>query len=144
MHLLSGIDFLLYSQFLLLGAAAVPRDLPWLEQHGRAVLGMVAADGMEVHVAGYLRSVARDLGLESGQPPSTRVVAIALWHVAKAALVRDFAARGLRGEVPVNAPTEERLSRWLVERLLTPSELALYEQEARAVPDSAEPDSLLQ
>ncbi len=114
-------------------------DLPWLEDLTRDVFGMVAADATEINVAGYLRSVARGLGLERGQPPATRMVAVALWHTAKAGLVRDFAERVLRGDIPVNAPTEQRLSDWLAERLLTPSELEALERETD---ENAEPPSV--
>ena len=101
-------------------------DAPWLLQHARTVLGMVEADAPEAQVAGYLRSVARELGLEPGQPVGTRLVAVALWHAAKAAQVRDFAERVLRGEVPVNTPTPEPLGEWLAARLLNEDELAMY------------------
>jgi len=53
-----------------------------------------------------------------------------LWHIAKAALVRDFAERVLQGEVPVNTPTRDSLSHWLAGRLLTAEELARFEAEA--------------
>jgi len=114
-------------------------DGPWLDEHARAVLGMVAADASEVQLTGYLRSVARELGLAPGEPQGTRMVAVALWHAAKAALVRDFAERVLRGEVPVNAPTPERLSDWLAARLLSEDELSAYAADDRpATPDPAD------
>lgn len=92
---------------------------------------MVAADATEIHVAGYLRSVARQLGYPEGEPAGVRMTANALWHAAKAALVRDFAERVIRGEVPPNEPPDQPLSRWLATKLLSPSELAAYEAEAR-------------
>jgi hypothetical protein len=49
---------------------------------------------------------------------------IAIWHIAKAALVRDFAERVLGGDVPPNVPAPEPLSEWLAARLLTPEEIA--------------------
>ena len=58
-----------------------------------------------------------------------RIRAIALWHVAKAALVRDFAERVLRGDVPANEPTSDGLGHWLATRLLSPDELARFERE---------------
>lgn len=81
-------------------------------------------------VTGYLHSVARQLGSERGQRPATRMVAAALWHAAKVALVRDFAERVLAGDFPPNLPTGSRLSEWLAARLLTPSELEIYAHEA--------------
>jgi hypothetical protein len=116
----------------LFGRPAVSHG-PWLREHATAVFGMVAADATEVHVAGYLRSIARDLGYAApaGVPADIRTTAIALWHAAKAALVRDFAERVLRGDIPPNEPTPESLAPWLAARLLTPEELAAHEAESR-------------
>jgi hypothetical protein len=113
-----------------------PADQPWLEEHVLIVLGMVAADATEVHIAGYLRSVVRQVGFPTREPLGARPEAVALWHIAKAALVRDFAERVLRGEVPANEPTPDSFSHWVASRLLTPSELERFEREAQ--PD--EPD----
>ena len=111
-------------------------NVQWLDHHAQTVLGMVAADATEIHVAGYLRTVARELGYPERQPPGVRMTANALWHAAKAALVRDFAERVLSGEVPANEPTGEPLSKWLAGRLLSAKELAAFEAEARANKDS--------
>ena len=112
-----------------------PADEPWLEEHAQIVVGMVAADATEIHIAGYLRSVVRQTGGPNREPLGARAVAISLWHIAKAALVRDFAERVLRGEVPANQATPDSLSHWLASRLLTPGELAQFEQEGHP-PDS--------
>lgn len=101
-------------------------DEPWLAEHATAIRGLVEAHGTEIHVATYLYRVLRDLDLPA--PPRGRVTAIALWHAAKAALVRDFAERVLRGEVPRPVPTGEPLSQWLTARLLTPAELEAFER----------------
>ncbi|MEO7455668.1 MAG: hypothetical protein ABIY52_05355, partial [Gemmatimonadaceae bacterium] len=77
----------------------------WLEEQSATIIAMVAADSTEVHVAAYLRFLAEDQQLDTGDPREYRRTAIAVWHIAKAALVRDFAERVLRGEIPVNAPT---------------------------------------
>jgi hypothetical protein len=106
-------------------------DAQWLGRHAEAVLAMVAADATEVHVAGYLRSIARELDLPHDEPAGIRAAAIGLWHAAKASLVRDLAERVLSGEVPPNSPTEEPLSNWLASKLLSPQELARFEAEAR-------------
>ena len=103
-----------------------PADDPWLDEHARAIRGLVEADLTETHVAGYLYRVLRDEDLPA--PPRGRVTAIALWHAAKAALVRDFAERVLAGEVPRPVATPEPLSQWLAARLLTPEELASFER----------------
>lgn len=102
-------------------------DVPWLEEHAQIILGMVAADATDVHIRGYLRSLEREGESLSGD---ARVYAIALWHVGKAALVRDFAERVLSGEIPVNAPTADRFSQWVASRLLSPEELAAFEAQA--------------
>ena len=106
-----------------------PSDEPWLEEHVQIVVGMVAADATEVHIAGYLRSVVRQTGAPDRNPLGARPVAISLWHIAKAALVRDFAERVLRGEVPVNEPTPDSFSHWIASRLLSADELARFEAE---------------
>jgi hypothetical protein len=103
-------------------------SLAWLRDHANTVLGMVAADASEIHIAGYLRSIALDERLDWMGLPPVRPVSIALWHVAKAALVRDFAERVLRGEIPANVPTDGPLGAWLVERILSPDELAAFEE----------------
>ncbi len=110
-----------------------PSDAPWLEAHANTIIGMVAADATEVHLAGYLRSVIRDDQIPMPEPSGARPAAIALWHIAKAALVRDFAERVLRGEIPVNTPTADRFSHWVAERLLSPEELSEFEAEAAAM-----------
>jgi hypothetical protein len=106
-------------------------DVSWLREQATTILGMVEAGATEVHVAGYLRSVARDLGYAAGSPAGLRLVAVALWHAAKAALVRDFAERVLKGDVPPNAPSKERFSQWLAARLLSPEELQAFERDGR-------------
>lgn len=109
-----------------------PAKEEWLEEHALIVLGMVAADATEVHIAGYLRSVVPEVGFPTREPLGARTAGLSLWHVAKAALVRDFAERVLRGEVPVNEPTPDSLSHWVAGRLLTPAELARFEREAQS------------
>jgi hypothetical protein len=52
-------------------------------------------------------------------PLNPRPTAIALWHIAKAALVRDVSERVLRGEIPVNQPTPDSFSHWVASRLLS-------------------------
>lgn len=106
-----------------------PAHEPWLDEHANIIVGMVAAGCTEIHVAGYLRSLVRDIGSPTREPLGARPAAIALWHIAKAALVRDFAERVLQGEVPVNAATPDTLSHWVASRLLTSDELARYEAE---------------
>ena len=111
-----------------------PADRPWLDEHAATIVGMVAADATEIHVAAYLKAVVDETDLANGteRPTRTRGVAISLWHIAKAALVRDFAERVLRGEVPPNKPTPDTFSHWVASKLLTPEELARFEQHLDA------------
>jgi hypothetical protein len=110
----------------------------WLDEQANIIIGMVAADATEIHVASFLRSVVREIGSPEREPLGSRSVAISLWHIAKAALVRDFAERVLNGEVPVNAPTPDSFSHWIASRLLTPAELARFEADV----DRANDDEL--
>jgi hypothetical protein len=105
-------------------------DFRWLADHANAILGMVAGDATEVHVVGYLRSMEQELGEPRRPAGPMRILAVSLWHIAKAALVRDLAERVLRGDIPPNDPTPGRLSYWLAARLLSPKELARFEKEA--------------
>ena len=110
-------------------------DEAWLDEHAATTVGMVAADATEVHIAAYLRSVERMPEHPTREPPSARGAAVALWHIAKAALVRDFAERVLQGEVPVNQPTPDTFSHWVASKLLSPEELTRFEEQLDAHPD---------
>ena len=109
-----------------------PQFVDWLDEQALIIAGMVAADATEIHIAGYLKSVVRDIGGPAREPLGARSAAITLWHVAKVALVRDFAERVLRGEIPVNQPTDDSFSHWVASRLLSAEELATYEAEGRS------------
>jgi hypothetical protein len=98
-------------------------DAEWLNEAAQTLIGMVDADASEVLVAGYLKHVARTQGIEF--PAHARMASAAVWHIAKAALVRDAAARLLkRAAVAPRETVTPPLSVWLAERLLTPEELA--------------------
>jgi hypothetical protein len=101
-------------------------DAPWLAEHALAVLGMVDADAPEVDVAAYIRQVARGLGRAPTEVAGARLVAVALWHVVKAARMRDLAERAVRGEIGPPQPTGTVLGERLAARLLTPEELAAH------------------
>ena len=113
----------------------IDSDREWLDEIANTIVGMVAADATEIHIAAYLRDIVRQEGSPTREPLGARSTAIALWHIAKAALVRDFAERVLCGEVPVNEPDRDSFSHWVASRLLSPEELAQFEKEMR----SAEP-----
>lgn len=103
----------------------------WFREQANIITAMVDADATEVHLAGFLQSLLEESGRPAAEYGLCRLTAIALWHIAKAALVRDFAERVLRGDVPVNEPTPDTLGHWIAERLLTADELARFEDEAR-------------
>ena len=110
----------------------IDSDQAWLDEIANTIVGMVAADATEIHIAAYLRDIVRQEGSPTREPLGARPAAIALWHIAKAALVRDFAERVLCGEVPVNEPDSDTFSHWVASRLLTPEELAQFEMEMRS------------
>jgi hypothetical protein len=89
-----------------------------LREYAGTVVGMVAADASEVQVAAYLGHLEDGLGLERSTARHRRLEAVAVWHVAKAALTRDRALRLLAGEAPDATAEHERLSDWLAERIL--------------------------
>ena len=105
----------------------------WLAEHALAVLGMVDADASEVDVAAYIRQVARALGRAPAEVAGARMVAVALWHVVKAARMRDLAERAVRGELRQPPPTGTVLGERLAARLLTPEEWAAH-RAARGQP----------
>lgn len=88
-----------------------------LDEHATAIYGMVIADANELQVVSYLKRVEAASPLP---PPERgrRAAAVSLWHIAKAASLRDelhqLKARW-RAEHP--GPTEP-LSDWLAERIL--------------------------
>jgi hypothetical protein len=103
----------------------------WFRQQSEALVGMVAADATEVHLTGFLRTLLPNAGA-AYDSATIRAAAISIWHIAKAALVRDFAERVVSGEVPANTPTQDSLSHWLASRLLTPEQLDEFERKADA------------
>lgn len=96
------------------------------------ILGMVAADATEIHIAGYLRSVVRETGHPKREPLDARSAAISLWHTAKVALVRDAAERVLNETPSATRSDEDSLSHWVASRLLSADELEKFERDAEA------------
>ena len=111
---------------------AIMAEAPWLADAVRDVIGMAIADASEVQLAGYLRAVAtsRSRGVTDTAPP--RIVAIAIWHVVKAAAVRDRAERAMRGLARDHTPESQPLAEWLAERLLSPEELRRHRSQRDA------------
>jgi hypothetical protein len=64
-----------------------------LRGHVTAIRGMVEASASEFDLMGYLRSIEEQEGLDPGPVPPRRSIAVALWHIAKCAEVRDRAQR---------------------------------------------------
>jgi len=87
--------------------------------YATTVRGMAEADATEVQVAGYLRTLERQHLAAEHPARHRRAVAIALWHVTKAAEVRSRAIRLLEELAePRRDPARVPLSEWLAERLL--------------------------
>jgi hypothetical protein len=105
-----------------------PADAQRLEDAAQMLVGMVAADASEVQIAGYLKHIAREFAIPV--PPHARLASVAVWHTAKAALIRDAAARRMASEATRPSPAAlPPLSVWLAERLLSPDELAQLQTE---------------
>jgi hypothetical protein len=64
-----------------------------LHEWATELLGMVAADATEVNLGGYLVALEDKLKIEGQTKRHRRAVCIALWHVAKCALVREEKGR---------------------------------------------------
>ena len=105
-------------------------DGEWLDQQATIVFGMVDAHASEVQLSSYLRSVVHEVGVPTREPLGSRTAAVALWHIAKAAIVRDFAERVLRDDTPARARSSERLSDWMAQRILSPEELTQHERNS--------------
>lgn len=95
-----------------------PVDDDQLAEYAKVVMSMAAADASEVQVAAYLGHLEEEVGLARSSGRHRRLVAIPVWHMAKAALTRDRAVRLLGGEVPDVTAEQERLSDWLAERIM--------------------------
>lgn len=78
-----------------------PTSDPRLMEWASVLRGMVEADASEVQVAAWLGTLPAP---EGEAPARTRLLAIALWHIAKCGLVRDSADRRIaelmRGQAP--------------------------------------------
>ena len=103
-------------------------DEGWLRDAAQTIVGMVEADASDILIAGYLKHVAREQGIEF--PPRARMASVAVWHIAKAAIVRDAAVRLLNSDLmEQRAVVPPPLATWLAERLLTPDELTQLADE---------------
>jgi len=89
-----------------------------LRGYAEAVRGMAEADATEVNIAGYLRTLEAAHLTSEHLARQRRATAIALWHIAKAAEVRERALRLLAEQAALPDSPEVPLSTWLAERLL--------------------------
>jgi hypothetical protein len=102
---------------------------PWLDDVARDIIGMASADAGEVQIAGYLRQLETTRGRDGTGVAPARIVAIAIWHVVKAAEVRDRAERTARARAHMRPTESQPLGDWLAERLLSPDELLQHRQQ---------------
>lgn len=88
-----------------------------LDDHARAIRGLVDAGATEVQLAGYLKCVETDSTL----PPPThgrRAAAVSLWHIVRAAWFRDQ-FNALRERWRIEHPeAQPPLAEWLAARIL--------------------------
>ena len=89
-----------------------------LREYAAAVRGMAEADATEVNIAGYLRPLESTHLAAEHPARHRRAAAIALWHIAKAAEVRDRAVRLVAEHAALPGAAQVPLSTWLAERLL--------------------------
>jgi hypothetical protein len=89
-----------------------------LQEYAAALVAMVAADASEVQMASYLGYLEDQHGRPRSPARHRRLEAIAIWHIAKAALTRDRALRLLRGEALDIDVEHQRLSDWLAEQIM--------------------------
>jgi len=71
-----------------------------LRGHVDAIRGMVEADSTEVHVAGYLKGIEQAYGVNEEHGRRRRAAAIAMWHIAKCAEIRERARRLIEFGIP--------------------------------------------
>lgn len=89
-----------------------------LREYAAAVRGMAEADATEDNIAGYLRTLESTHLAAEHPARHRRAAAIALWHIAKAAEVRDRALRLMAEHAATPSAAQVPLSTWLAERLL--------------------------
>ena len=90
---------------------------PRLVEHALTIRGLVESDATEVHVASYVRGLFASFELPAPDGSTSRTLGIALWHVAKAGLVRDRAERRA-AELMDQLPPEPRLAESLKAAIL--------------------------
>ncbi len=99
----------------------VPADDPRLTTHALTIRGLVEAYGSEVHVARLLRGIFAEFGQGEPTREAAYTLGIALWHIAKAGLVRDAGLRHAR-ELAKQLPPEPKLAAKLERAILNAPE----------------------
>ena len=89
-----------------------------LRNYASAIRGMAEADATEVNIAGYLRTLEATHLTAGHAARHRRAAAIALWHIVKAAEVRDRALRLISEHAAGPKAAQVPLATWLAERLL--------------------------
>jgi hypothetical protein len=84
-----------------------------LGEYAGAVRGMAEADATEVNIAGYLRTLESTHLVAEHPARHRRATAIALWHIVKAAEVRDRALRLIAEHATSPSTAPVPLSTWL-------------------------------
>ena len=107
-----------------LGFASAPGDAE-LDAQARVLVGMVEADASEVQIAAYLGHLEDQIERPRVDGAHRRLVAIAIWHIAKAALTRDEAMRMRESQADIDRVERQPLSTWLHDRILRPDADAL-------------------
>ncbi|MFN8654656.1 MAG: hypothetical protein U0133_22335 [Gemmatimonadales bacterium] len=82
---------------------------PVLMEWASVIRGMVEADASEVQVAAWVAKLTTPDGMRSAEP---RLLAVALWHIAKCGLVRDAADRRVT-ELMRDKPPRESMGEFL-------------------------------
>lgn len=98
-------------------ALNVEADDTRLEEHLLNIRGLVEADATEVHVTRYVRPLFPLFLQRDADATLSRTLGIALWHIAKAGLVRDNAARRA-DQLVRQLPPEPRLAEQLTNAIL--------------------------
>lgn len=88
-----------------------------LAPHVLTVRGLVEADATEVHVTRFIRTLFPLFDQPEPDPKLTRTLGIALWHIAKAGLVRDRARRRAE-ELVRQLPPPPSLAKQLTDAIL--------------------------
>lgn len=100
-----------------------PANDPVLIEWASVIRGMVEADASEVQVAAWLATLATPRG---DRAPEVRLLAVALWHIAKCGLVRDAAERRV-AELLKDQPPRESMGEFLARAVANAPDRVQYQ-----------------